>query len=125
MAKEGRTIGHYVIGKTIGEGTFGKVRAGSLTAGCAAHARPQVKLGTHVLSGEKVAIKVLDKSKIVEIADVQRVTREIKILKRNRHSNVVQLFEVLDTPRTIFLIMEHADRYCRVRPPVHPSKFRH
>lgn len=88
----GRTIGHYALGKTIGEGTFGKVKA-----------------GTHVLTGERVAIKILEKSKIVELVDVQRVAREIKILKRNLHMNVIQLFEVLDTPTTIFLIMENAD----------------
>ena len=33
-----RSIGHYIIGKNIGEGTFGKV-----------------KLGTHILTGEKVS----------------------------------------------------------------------
>ena len=32
-----RSRGHYILGKTIGEGTFGKV-----------------KLGTHILTGEKV-----------------------------------------------------------------------
>lgn len=40
---------------------------------------------------------------------MKRVTREIKILKRNRHQNIIQLYEVLDTPTTIFLIMENAD----------------
>jgi serine/threonine protein kinase len=30
-------VGHYILGKTLGEGTFGKV-----------------KLGTHILTGEKV-----------------------------------------------------------------------
>ena len=46
---------------------------------------------------------------MVEAADVQRVAREIKILKRNRHQNIIQLFEVLDTPTAIYLIMENAD----------------
>lgn len=65
-----KSIGHYVFGnllnfdsikgKTLGEGTFGKV-----------------KLGTHVLTGEKVAIKILEKQKIVDASDVERVTREI------------------------------------------------
>jgi 5'-AMP-activated protein kinase, catalytic alpha subunit len=89
----GKTVGHYMLGKTIGEGTFGKV-----------------KMGTHILTGEKVAVKVLEKSRICEKADVTRVAREIKILKRNLHHNVIQLFEVLDTPATIYLIMENADR---------------
>ena len=114
-----------MLGKSIGEGTFGKVKA-----------------GTHIITGEKVAIKILEKSRIIEVADVKRVTREIKILKRNRHRNIIQvsaprpapppaphphpicvarrlpplfthvygqLYDVLDTPTTIYLIMENAD----------------
>jgi len=42
-----RTIGHYVVGRSLGQGTFGKVR-----------------LGTHLITGEKVAIKILEKDKI-------------------------------------------------------------
>ena len=67
-----KSIGHYLIGKTIGEGTFGKV-----------------KLGTHNLTGEKVAVKILEKHKIIEDIDVERVTREIKILKLARHPNII------------------------------------
>ncbi|KAG2900095.1 hypothetical protein PC114_g13648 [Phytophthora cactorum] len=66
----GNVIGEYVLGETIGKGTFGKV-----------------KLGLHMLTGEKVAVKILEKKRIVQAADVERVAREIKILKRNRHQN--------------------------------------
>lgn len=55
-----RSIGHYLFGKTLGEGTFGKV-----------------KVATHILTGEKVAIKILEKSKIFDVSDVERVSREI------------------------------------------------
>jgi serine/threonine protein kinase len=64
-------------GESIGEGTFGKVR-----------------LGVHVHSGVKVAVKTLQKEKIVEQADIERVTREICILKILRHPNIIQLYEV-------------------------------
>ena len=60
------------LGKSLGEGTFGKVR-----------------MGTHTLTGENVAIKILEKEKIVDSADVERVTREINILKVVRHPNVI------------------------------------
>jgi 5'-AMP-activated protein kinase catalytic alpha subunit len=60
------------IGRDLGKGTFGKV-----------------KVGTHNLSGEKVAIKILEKEKIVDVADVERVAREIHILKIIRHPHVV------------------------------------
>lgn len=87
-----RTIGQFVLGKTLGEGTFGKV-----------------KLGKHMITSEKVAIKVLERARMKEAADVTRVTREIKILKRNIHPNVIQLYEVLDSSTAIYLIMEHID----------------
>eukprot|EP01083_Nonionella_stella_P046012 123226_1 len=94
MAKNSRyksIAQHYSIGKTIGEGTFGKV-----------------KKGIHKLTGIKVAIKILVRKRIVEVADRERVNREIAIMKKLRHPNVVRLFEVIDTPRYIFLIMEFA-----------------
>ena len=48
-----KRIGNYQLGGTIGEGPFGKV-----------------KMGTHVLTGERVAIKILVKEKIIDVADV-------------------------------------------------------
>lgn len=61
----------------MGSGTFGKVR-----------------IGTHTITGEKVAIKILEKDRIKDKSDVERVTREINILKKVRHPNVIQLYEV-------------------------------
>lgn len=52
-SQQERIIGNYKLGETIGEGTFGKV-----------------KLGVHVLTGERVAIKILVKEKIIDVADV-------------------------------------------------------
>lgn len=74
-----KTIGQYTLGKTIGQGTFGKV-----------------KLGTHTLTEEKVAVKILEKDRIKDVADVERVAREIHILKLIRHPNIIQLYEVRD-----------------------------
>jgi len=85
-------IGHYMIGDALGEGTFGKVRQ-----------------GTHTITGEKVAIKILEKSKIRTEGDLTRVTREIKILKKARHSNCIRLLEVIDTQKQIFLMTEYLD----------------
>lgn len=77
----------------MGKGTFGKV-----------------KMATHTLSGEKVsvfsclnyiqvAVKILEKDKIKDKKDVERITREIKILKKVRHPNVIQLYEVTSSLR--------------------------
>jgi len=83
-------IGNYLIEKSIGEGTFGKV-----------------KLGSHTLTGEKVAIKILEKERITDVSDVERVAREIHILKLIRHPNIIQLYEIIETPKQLYLIMEY------------------
>jgi len=63
-----------------------------------------VRLGTHLITGEKVAIKILEKDKIKDQSDVERVTREIHILKIVRHPNVIQLYEVSDILRNYLLM---------------------
>lgn len=85
-----KMVGDYVVEKTLGQGTFGKV-----------------KQGYHIFTGQKVAIKILDKSKIEDINDIERVEREIHILKIVRHPAVIKLYEIIETPSRLFLIMEH------------------
>jgi len=63
---------------TLGEGSFGKV-----------------KEAIHVKSGEKIAIKILEKSRIKKDDDLLRIKREITILKKVRHPHIVQLYEVV------------------------------
>ena len=55
-----------------------------------------------------MAIKILDKSKITDVNDVERVSREIHILKIVQHPHVVQLYEIIETPKKLYLIMEYA-----------------
>ena len=88
---QAKKVGDYVLGKTLGKGTFGKV-----------------KIGTHEPTDEKVAIKILEKAKIKDTADIERVTREIHILKLIRHPNIIQLYEIIETSRKLYLIMEYA-----------------
>lgn len=75
----------------MGKGTFGKVR-----------------VGTHKMTDEKVAVKILEKDKIIDSSDVERVSREIHILKILRHPVVVQLYEIIESEKEIYLIMEYA-----------------
>ena len=49
------------------------------------------------MTGEKVAIKILEKDRIIDVSDIERVSREIHILKLIRHPNIIQLYEVTPT----------------------------
>ena len=51
----------------------------------------------------------MEKEKINDQKDVERITREIKILKKVRHPNVIQLYEIIETEKELFMIMEHAN----------------
>lgn len=57
-------------------------------------ARFQVRLGIHTFSGLMVAVKMIDKSKLVEANDRRRVGRELRVLKRLTCSGVIKLYEV-------------------------------
>ncbi|ELU05209.1 hypothetical protein CAPTEDRAFT_227168 [Capitella teleta] len=83
-------IGHYVLGDTLGVGTFGKV-----------------KVGQHQLTGHKVAIKVLNRNKIKSLDVVGKIRREIQNLKLFRHPHIIKLYQVISTPTDIFMVMEH------------------
>lgn len=83
-------VGNYTFLRTIGHGQFGKV-----------------KLAVHNKTKTKVAIKVIKKGGIDEGAS-KFILREIQIMKRLRHPNIIQLYEVIDTEARLFLVMEYA-----------------
>ncbi|CAG9860390.1 unnamed protein product [Phyllotreta striolata] len=83
-------IGHYVLGQTLGVGTFGKV-----------------KIGEHQLTGHKVAVKILNRQKIKSLDVVGKIRREIQNLKLFRHPHIIKLYQVISTPTDIFMIMEY------------------
>ena len=88
---KGKNLGTFILGQKLGEGTFGLVR-----------------IATHILTGEKVAVKILDRQKIKD-SDKKRIEREIKILKIMHHNNIVRLYDVINTSTTIYLVMEYID----------------
>ena len=87
-----KLLKEYIFLKKIGQGTFGVV-----------------VLAIHKITNEKVAIKILDKEKITQKNDIARVKKEIDILKKLRHNNIVHLYNVIDTQTNIFLIMEYCN----------------
>lgn len=83
-------IGRYMLGETLGVGTFGKV-----------------KVANHELTGHKVAVKILNRNKISSLDVAEKIKREIQILKLFRHPHIIKLYEVISTPTDIFMIMEY------------------
>ncbi|XP_038900576.1 CBL-interacting serine/threonine-protein kinase 3 isoform X2 [Benincasa hispida] len=84
-----RLVGKYEIGRTIGEGTFAKV-----------------KFAKNSETGEHVAIKILDKEKVLKHKMAEQIKREIATMKLIKHPHVVQLFEVMGSKTKIFIVLE-------------------
>ena len=88
-----KQIGDYILGNEIGSGAFGKVVS-----------------ATHQITGEKVAIKILDKMILSQTPeDYQLVKQELNILKIVKHKYIVQLYEILETPQHIFIVTEYCE----------------
>ena len=64
-------------------------------------------MASHILTQESVAIKILEKARIRDRKDIERISREIKILKKVRHPNVIQLYEIIETEKELYMIMEY------------------
>ena len=85
-------VGNYMIKKTLGKGTFGKV-----------------KLGIYIPTKEKVAIKILEKSKIIEKDDEIRVKREFEMLTLFSHPNVILVAEIFESGGSFYSVMEYCE----------------
>eukprot|EP01065_Artemidia_motanka_P053584 TRINITY_DN9983_c0_g1_i9.p1 TRINITY_DN9983_c0_g1~~TRINITY_DN9983_c0_g1_i9.p1 ORF type:complete len:449 (+),score=114.31 TRINITY_DN9983_c0_g1_i9:90-1436(+) len=84
-----KKIGEYELGKTLGSGTFSKV-----------------KLGKHCETGVEYAIKIIDKQQLAKEHMEEQLKREIAVMKLLKHPNIVSLTEVLQTAKHIYLILE-------------------
>ena len=85
-------IGDYIIKETIGNGTFSIV-----------------KLGINKYTNEKVAIKLLEKKKITEKKDLERIFREMSIVKNLNHPNIIKTYEIFENEKYYYIIMD----YCK------------
>uniref|UniRef100_A0A3Q2Z912 Maternal embryonic leucine zipper kinase n=1 Tax=Kryptolebias marmoratus TaxID=37003 RepID=A0A3Q2Z912_KRYMA len=79
---------YYEVYETIGSGGFAKV-----------------KLGRHILTGEKVAIKIMNKKDLGD--DLPRVKLEIEAMKNLSHQHICRLYHVIETSSQIFMVLEY------------------
>ena len=63
-------------------------------------------MGTHCVLGKKVAIKIINKEKLSESV-LQKVEREIAIMKLIEHQNVLCLYDVYENRKYLYLVLEH------------------
>ena len=85
-------LSEYIIKETIGKGTFSIV-----------------KLGINKITKEKVAIKILKKNKIIHREDVERIEREISILKKLSHINVIKIYKINEDKEKYYIFMEYCE----------------
>lgn len=80
----------YELGKMVGHGNFAKVYH-----------------GRNLETGTSVAIKVIDKSKVMKAGMVKQIKREISVMKLVKHPHIVQLHEVMASKTKIYFVLEY------------------
>lgn len=88
--KAGILMNKYELGRLLGQGTFAKVYH-----------------GRNLKTGQSVAIKIVDKEKILRVGLIDQIKREISVMRLVRHPNIVQLYEVMASKTKIYCAMEY------------------
>ncbi|KAM4535019.1 serine/threonine-protein kinase BRSK1 isoform 4-T4 [Fundulus diaphanus] len=89
VGQSSQYVGPYRLEKTLGKGQTGLV-----------------KLGVHCITGQKVAIKIVNREKLSESV-LMKVEREIAILKLIEHPHVLKLYDVYENNKYLYLVLEH------------------
>lgn len=90
MENKGVLMQKYELGRFLGQGTFAKVY----------HAR-------NLVTGTSVAIKIIDKEKVLKVGMIEQIKREISVMRLVRHPHIVQLYEVMATKSKIYFVIEY------------------
>ncbi|KAL0309398.1 UNVERIFIED_CONTAM: CBL-interacting serine/threonine-protein kinase [Sesamum radiatum] len=84
-------VGKYELGRTLGEGSFAKVKFARIT------------------TGDCVAIKVIDRDRVLHHRMVEQIKREISTMKMIKHPNVLNLYEVMASRTKIYIVLEYVE----------------
>ncbi|KAK8950485.1 CBL-interacting protein kinase 18 [Platanthera guangdongensis] len=90
MENKGCLLQKYELGRLLGQGTFAKVY----------YARS-------ISTSQSVAIKMIDKEKVLKVGLMDQIKREISVMRLVQHPNIVQLYEVMATKTKIYFVMEY------------------
>ena len=82
-------ISEYKIEGTLGQGAYGKV-----------------KWAIHKASNEKVAIKFVEKNKLIRAGDAERMQTEMKIITSLDHPNILKAYEIFEDEKFYYIVME-------------------
>ncbi|KAK8524655.1 hypothetical protein V6N12_029516 [Hibiscus sabdariffa] len=82
-------VGKYELGRTLGKGTFAKV-----------------KYGRNLETEEGVAIKIIDKNRVLKHKMIAQIKREISTMKLIQHPNVIRMYEVMASKTKIYIVLE-------------------
>jgi serine/threonine protein kinase len=84
------SLDDYIIGKQIGQGAYAVVR-----------------IGLHKPTNRKVALKIYKKYKLMDQNRRKSVKREIKLMEKMKNANIIRLYETIDTPKYVILVMDY------------------
>ncbi|KAK9056874.1 hypothetical protein SSX86_024238 [Deinandra increscens subsp. villosa] len=88
--KRGVLMKRYELGKLLGQGNFAKVYH-----------------GRNLETGVNVAVKIIDKDRVLKVGMMDQIKREISVMKLVKHPNVVHLYEVMASKTKIYFILEY------------------
>jgi len=83
----------YEIKDIIGIGTFG-----------------EVKLGINKKTNENVAIKIIDKEKMINFNNIKRIKREFNIIKSLNHLNIIKTYLIDEDKKKFYMVMEYCEK---------------
>jgi hormonally upregulated Neu-associated kinase len=106
-----KKVGNYMIFKSIGEGSFAKVRLGvhlQTQMKVSFDTRPSLtRLTVDCRTCFQVAVKVINKREVFQRNYLRaNLRREASMMQRMSHVNIVQLHEVMETDNSYYIVMD-------------------
>ena len=93
ISKMSKSLTEYRIEGTIGEGNYGKV-----------------KYATHLITNQSVAIKIINKNRLIREGDTERIQNEMNIISTLNHPNILKAYEIFEDDLYYYIVMERPEK---------------